>query len=303
MHPSTFAVLLGGLVLAAPLAAADIPTAAAVIDQFEANGGVHPGLRRNHAKGVCATGYFEGSGALTRLSTAEVFRQGLRTPVVARFSLPGPNPDAKDKGTPARGLGLAFALADGEQWRSALLNAPAFSAATPARFFAGLAGETVVDSAPPNAFAAWAKATTPSASYATETYGSLVSFLLAGPDGERQAVRFQYVPEGANSSPAGASLADDLAARLRQGPLRWRLEVILAETGDPVNDATRVWPQDRQRIVAGELTLAATGEGCRDIAFDPLLLPRGIEPSNDPLLIFRSTAYQESFRRRIGETR
>jgi catalase len=40
---------------------------------------------------------------------------------------------------------------------------------------------------------------------------------------------------------------------------------------------------------------------CRDVNFDPLVLPSGIEPSDDPLLSARSAAYSTSFTRRAGE--
>ncbi|MNC81585.1 Catalase-related peroxidase precursor [compost metagenome] len=40
---------------------------------------------------------------------------------------------------------------------------------------------------------------------------------------------------------------------------------------------------------------------CRDLNFDPLILPSGIEPSADPILAARSAAYAESFNRRSRE--
>jgi len=40
---------------------------------------------------------------------------------------------------------------------------------------------------------------------------------------------------------------------------------------------------------------------CLDVNFDPLVLPSGIEPSDDPLLSAQSAAYSESFTRRAGE--
>jgi catalase len=40
----------------------------------------------------------------------------------------------------------------------------------------------------------------------------------------------------------------------------------------------------------------------RDINFDPLVLPSGMLPSNDPLLSARSAAYSTSFTRRARET-
>jgi catalase len=38
-----------------------------------------------------------------------------------------------------------------------------------------------------------------------------------------------------------------------------------------------------------------------NINFDPLVLPAGIAPSDDPLLIARSAVYSQSFTRRAGE--
>ena len=39
----------------------------------------------------------------------------------------------------------------------------------------------------------------------------------------------------------------------------------------------------------------------RDINFDPLVLPDGMAPSDDPLLSARSAIYSQSFTRRAGE--
>ena len=50
--------------------------------------------------------------------------------------------------------------------------------------------------------------------------------------------------------------------------------------------------------VESEETAAAT-----NINFDPLVLPAGIAPSDDPLLSARSAVYSQSFTRRSGETK
>src|SRR5215468_8856658 len=68
-------------------------TPARLTDGFEEVDGVHPGFRRNHAKGVGVTGFFESNGNGVRLSKAGVFRPG-RVPVIARFSLGGGQPYA-----------------------------------------------------------------------------------------------------------------------------------------------------------------------------------------------------------------
>ena len=51
-------------------------TPARFTDGFEAVNGVHSGFRRNHAKGVGVSGFFESNGNGVRLSEALVFDQG-----------------------------------------------------------------------------------------------------------------------------------------------------------------------------------------------------------------------------------
>jgi catalase len=48
---------------------------------------------------------------------------------------------------------------------------------------------------------------------------------------------------------------------------------------------------------------AEESSAARDIKFDPLTLPAGMAPSDDPVLPIRSQAYSESYRRRTGETK
>src|SRR5260370_802557 len=70
---------------------------ALMIDTFEQVNGPHPGFRRNHAKGVCVTGYFESNGHGLALSKASVFLPG-RVPIIGRFALAG----GQGAGTPVR---------------------------------------------------------------------------------------------------------------------------------------------------------------------------------------------------------
>src|SRR5437899_6504322 len=104
-------------------------TPARFTDVFERVAGVHSGFRRNHAKGLGASGFFESNGNGVRLSEAVVFRPG-RVPVIGRFSLGGGQPFATDMPNTVRGLGLQFSLPDGELWRSALINLPVFPVRT-----------------------------------------------------------------------------------------------------------------------------------------------------------------------------
>jgi catalase len=113
----------------------------------------------------------------------------------------------------------------------------------------------------------------------------------------------------AGSSPpekAGTNyLFDSLIASVHARPLQWHLIVSVGQPGDVAGDATLPWPQDRQQVDVGTLTIdhveSEDTSPARDINFDPLVLPSGIAPSDDPLLSARSAAYAQSFTRREGE--
>lgn len=302
-------------------------TQTAMIDRFEQVNGVHPGFRRNHAKGVCVTGWFDASGQAQPLSRAEVFRPG-RTPVVGRFALGVGAPDVADSPHAVRSLALDFRSADGAEWRTGMNDIPVFPLATPRAFYDQLlAGKADPATGKPDparfkAFLARYPETARalkliaaqpvSSGFADASYNSLNAFWLVDAHGARTPVRWSMVavqpfaPEPA-AQPAGDPnyLFDALAQRMRAGPLQWRLVLTLGQPGDPTDDATRPWPAERRQVDAGTLTLnhieAEGPGGCRDINYDPLILPPGIAPSGDPLLSARSAAYSTSFTRRAGE--
>jgi catalase len=163
------------------------------------------------------------------------------------------------------------------------------------------------------AAAALIKARAITSGFADSTYWSLNAFRFVASDGRATPVRFAYLPDRPAAPEHGAPeagadknfLFDDLAAALRRDTLRWHLVVTLGWPGDPTDDATKPWPADRETVDAGTLTLTGAAPeaagNCRDINFDPLVLPDGIAPSDDPLLSARSAAYSQSFTRRAGE--
>jgi catalase len=302
-------------------------TPARFIDAFEAADGLHAGFRRNHAKGVCVSGYFESNGNGVRLSKAAVFEAG-RVPVVGRFSLGGGHPDAADSAGAVRGLGLQFATSDGQFWRTAMINLPVFPMRTPEAFYERLiaskpdpktgkpdpaAMKAFLDRHPETVAALKIIGGQPPASgFANSSFYGLSAFYFTDSTGVATPVRWQLTTEQP-SEPAGADadekdknyLFDGLIQQIHAGPLRWRLILIVGQAGDPTSDATLAWPADREQVDAGTLTLDGVESddrsSTRDLNFDPLILPDGISPSADPLLSARSAVYSQGFTRRAGE--
>lgn len=301
-----------------------------MIDAFERVNGPHPGFRRNHAKGVCLTGYFDSNGQGASLSKAAVFQPG-RTPVIGRFALAGGQPLLADSPKAVRSMALSFRPPGAEEWRTGMNDIPVFPVNTPWAFYQQLLAarpDPVThkpDPARMKAFLAGHPASARavkligaqpfSSGFADASYNSLDAFRMIRADGAITPVRWSMVavqpfaPEtpGQAASPDKTYLFDALADRLAQGPLQWRLVIVIGQPGDPTNDATIPWPANRQRVDAGTLTVEhVQGEAdgdCRDVNFDPLVLPSGIAASDDPLLSARSAAYSQSFTRRVGEAR
>jgi catalase len=302
-------------------------TPARLTDAFEHVDGVHPGFRRNHAKGVGVSGFFESNGNGVRLSKAVVFRPG-GVPVIGRFSLSGGQPYVADMPKTVRGLGLQFSLPDGELWRTAMINLPVFPVSTPEAFYEQLIASKPdpktgkPDPAKMKAFLARhpetvrarkvIKGQAASSGFGNSTFYSLNAFRFINAGGDSIPVRWLLTPEQPFEAASAAPPPRDrnylfhaLIAQVHRRSLRWRLIVIIGQPGDPTNDATVAWPAGREKVDVGTLTLdRVEGEetsAATDINFDPLVLPAGIAPSDDPLLSARSAVYSQSFTRRAGE--
>jgi catalase len=311
-----FAGLLGGQ-----------PSATQIIDRFESVSGKHAGFRRNHAKGVCVSGYFESNGNAAPLSRASVFAAG-RSQVVGRLSIGGGNPSQADGASNVRSLALRIVTPNGAEWRTAMNSAPIFPVRTPEALFEMLAaskkaretttyasneGMDAFMNAHPETmrFEQWLHDHPPSSRFGNASYYSVAAFRLIDRDGHVQNVRWRvdpedpYVPLADSQKQDSDFLERGLAERLREGPLRWHMVVTLAQPGDVTNDSTQLWPANRTQIDVGTLVVqreeSQIDGPCRDISFDPLTLPDGIAPSDDPLLKARSAAYAESHERRVRE--
>ena len=297
-----------------------------MIDTFQQVNGPHPGFRRNHAKGVCLVGTFESNGAGARLSRADVFKPG-SVPVTGRFALAGGMPMMADGPAAVRSMALQFDLADGEVWRTGMNDIPVFPFKDPQAFYEQLATgkpDPKTGKPDPEAMksfvaahpeflkaAALIRAKPFSSGFANAPYNGLNAFLFTDAARKVTPVRWSMVPVDAfEPQPADAPadknyLFDALAARVAKAPAQWHLMLTVGQSGDPTNDATLPWPEGREQVDAGLLNvtrIVSEAEGnCRDINFDPLVLPAGIAGSDDPLLAARSAAYSTSFNRREGE--
>jgi catalase len=299
-------------------------TPIALVDAFKPPSGMPLGHRRNHAKGICFTGVFESNGNGSALSQAQVFASG-QYPALGRFNLGTPEPNAADATVRVRGVGLQISAPDGQVWRMAMIDPPFFPVSTPQAFYDLLLASGGKD---PNAmktfaiehpeiaaFGEWTKTAPWTASYAEERFNSLNAFIFADKSGAEHAVRWSLVP-AAQPVPVSPDdlakrgpdfLEQEIAERVRGGPQHWTMVVTVANPGDPTADPSKAWPEDRHTVDVGTLVvqqIEAERDGpCRDINFDPTILPPGIRTSDDPFPAARSAAYMKSYDLRTAEAK
>jgi catalase len=282
------------------------------------------GHRRNHAKGICFTGMFESNGNGTQLSRAEVFSSG-QYPALGRFNLGTPDPDAPDATVRVRGLGLQISTPGGATWRAAMIDLPFFPVATPQAFYELLRSSHSKDPEAMKAFAAaypefatfgnWAKSAPWTASYAEDPFNSINAFLFVDGSGAEHAVRWSLKPQAQVTPITQDDLAKlgpdhlekEITDRVAKAPQRWTMVVTLADPGDPTSDPSKAWPEGRRTVEVGTLVvekIEAERDGpCRDINFDPTILPDGIKVSDDPFPAARSAAYAKSYDLRTSEAK
>ena len=279
------------------------------------------GYRRNHAKGICFSGTFESNGAGAALSKAQLFVTGAY-PVTGRFNLAVPDPKAEDSAR-VRGLSIRVQTPDGQEWRSAMISAPFFPVATPEAFYEL---QVASHNSDPNAmktfaaahpslgaFGAWAGSAPFTGSYADTGYNGLNSFIFTNAQGQDAAVRWSFTPALTpvavpvdELKKRGPDFLDkEITDRVAQSPQRWTMSVMVANPGDPTSDPSKAWPDDRRKVDVGTLVvkkIEPEADGpCRDLNFDPTVLPAGIRTSDDAFPAARSAAYSVSYNRRTAE--
>ncbi|MEY8878268.1 MAG: catalase family peroxidase [Leptothrix sp. (in: b-proteobacteria)] len=299
-----------------------------MVDAFEATNGKFEGYRRSGAKGICAMGEFTGSADGRALSTSSAF-SGKAVPVVVRFSVGGANPKAADNGKGQRNLALQFNLPGGESWQMGNINAPIFGASSPEQMLGRVTSlrpdpETKkADADKVKAFADanpevllqgkyFASQPVP-ASFAAQNYWGVHAFAFVNAKGEKQFGKWIFEPTGGvqglsddEAKAKGATfLFDDLRARVKAGQAAFNFNLELAQPGDKIDSATVPLPEGRKKVTLGQLKVTSVSDDgagdCLTITFNPMVLPKGVEPSADPMLAARAAPYAVSLGRRVSE--
>lgn len=288
------------------------------VDAINRRFGSH-GARALHAKGTLTKGTFTATPEAARLTRAG-HMQGDPVAVTARLSNGSGDPTAPDYGPEVRGMAVKFYLPDGDRTDISAQTVPRFPVRTPDAFVGLIRASgpgrawklplflaTHPEALP--ALRANAPALKPPASYATCRYYAVHAFKWIAADGSERYVRYTWIPDAEEpplsneeARSRGADyLQEDIARRLDQG-VRFTLQLQIAGPGDKVDDPTAVWSSDRDTVDAGtlELTGLETGreQGGDVLVFDPNRVTGGIEPSEDPILKYRSPAYSASVERR-----
>ena len=295
-----------------------------LLHQFDQLFGVHPGFRAAHAKGLMLSGVFRpAAGAQTLTRAPHVVAAS--TPVTARFSNSTGLPQIPDNTADAnpRGLAIRFNLAehvhtdivshstngfptrDGYQFleflRAVAASGPDVPSPKPVEQFLGSHPAALAFVQAPKPF--------PS-SLARQTYFAVTAYAFSNAGGEKKFGRYRILPVLGNDYVRDEQVAvlspdyhfEELALRVANEPIRFRILVQLAAPGDTVDDATVQWPEERPFVELGtvELTQALPDSLAqqKQIIFDPIPRVDGIEASADPLLELRAAIYLLSGRRR-----
>jgi catalase len=292
------------------------------------SGGSRQGTRALHAKGAWCEGTFTATPAAAELSTAFQF-SGDPVSALIRFSNGPGDPGAADYEREARGFAVKLRGSGGEETDILATTTPAFVTRTPEEFLELLelrrpdpeTGQPDFEKL--GAFlAAHPEAQTaiqgtvgvgPLASFATGAFFSPHTFFLVNGAGDRRPVRYRWIPDAGEerlsddeAKARGPNyLYDDLPERLAgDGTIAFELRFQLAAGDDPLDDPTALWPDDREFVDAGRLEITGMLDdperGDHIDVFDPLRTSDGVEPSDDPILHARRSAYSVSAYRRWG---
>jgi len=284
--------------------------------------GNNPHYRTAHAKGIVCEGTFTSSGKAAGLSKAAHFRAG-SVPVIVRFSDASEDPYLPDNSGVSRGMAIRFSLSDGGVTDIVSLSHNGFVVGTPDDFLALQKAAVATDPSKPHPWPIEAflgsrplalkfiqEVQAVPASFGTQAFFSNDAFIFVSSQGVKQAGRYKFLPvaglQNLNEADAKAKppnfLMDELKTRLARGPIQYRVIVQLPNAGDPTNDPSLVWPEDRKTVDVGLLSITSvvpdSDTAQKTLVFFPTNLTDGIELSDDPFPALRTSVYALSFARR-----
>jgi catalase len=305
---------VGSAVMAAPL---DEP--AEMVDALHSAFGKRH-VRAVHAKGVVLTGTFAPDPAALGICSANLFT-AQSVPVTARFSDFTGIPDIPDTVGDAnpRGLAIKFHQADGSEMDIVSHSFNGFPTKTAMEFgqllrAIGSSGSDVPHPTPLERFLdghpiAKTFLTTQKpapVSYATVPFFGVNSFAFVKGGSARTNVRYRFVPlagehylDPASIAASGPNyLSEEIAARVAKTPIRFDWFAQIAIKGDAIDDPSIAWPDNRELVKLGTLTIdkfeVDQVKASHDLLFLPGNIPAEIEIA-DPMLAVRTNAYPISF--------
>ena len=276
-----------------------------------------------HAKGVLLSGTFTPTPLAAHLSRAEHFTSP-STKVIARFSSSTGLPQISDTdpNSNPRGLAVRFLLppsSEGKRRHTDIVahSTPRFPVRTGPEFLAFFHAVQ----AGPSAVGAFLDAHPAAAAFVgypkpfpvdlgREAFYSVSAFKFVSDTGKETYVRYRFVPPQGTKYLSAEEVegkgADYLFGQVEEAVkttgVEFKLVVQLAQEGDVVDDATVVWPEDRELVELGTIRLDGVvrdnAEEQRKIIFDPVPRVDGVEPSGDSLIDVRAAAYLVSGKER-----
>jgi catalase len=296
------------------------------IEVIRETGGAQPGSRALHAKGKLYRGTFTATPEAAQLSRA-AHLNGTPVPALIRFSSGSGNPKQPDNAPGVRGMAVKFTLPDGSTTDVSTQTAKLFPASTPEGFVAllhamrpgitaplRLAGYIATHPRFLSALPVVREANSVPESYGTVAYHGLHAFRWVAGDGSARFARYHLLPAaGEHLLPPDVAKSKDadfliheLDQRLAGQPVRFDYQVQIAAHGDSLVDPSKPW-QSTHTVTVGSLEITGIDterEHDGDIVvFDPMRVTDGIEPSDDPVLRFRTLVYAASVKLRSGVER
>jgi catalase len=217
--------------------------------------------------------------------------------MAVRFNLP--EKDGRRQHTDVIGHSTPhFPVHDGYQFAEFLkaigTSPPGTPSPTPAEKFIGSHPATLRFVQAPKPFAQ---------SWGSQAYYALNAFKFVAADGKETFIRYQMRPDAGHltltdeeAKAKGPNyLREEIAERVKKGPVGFKLVAQVAEEGDATDDITAEWPDSRKIVELGSIKLERLDENSekdqKHAIMDPIPRFDGIEPSADPILEFRAALY------------